>query len=158
MRGARAGEHGGLLFALLERLRIPILLAVLLGTLGAAVTDAGAATRSWSAPQTLTPSANASGRSQVSLAPNGDAISLWSIGYGVKGAVRVAGVRPLLTEAHEVVQAAIRPDGGAYGTVQTLSNPEAAAYAEGIATAADGEAIAVWQQDQAGESTVRRKI
>ncbi len=141
----------------MKRVQILALLAVVLsaGTLSASSADA--ATRAWSSPATLTAPANASGRTQVSLAEDGDAISLWTIGYGVKGAVRVGGVRPQLTEAHDVVQAAIRPDGGSYGAVQTLSNPEAGAYAEGIGTAADGEAVALWEQDQPGETNFGEK-
>lgn len=135
------------------RARKPILLIASLCAFGLQAPAAGAAERSWSSPAALSGHANAAGFPQVSLAEDGDAISIWNIGYGVEGAARAPGVRPLLSKAHEVVQTAIRPDGGSYGAAQTLSDTESNAYSAGIGTAADGEAIAVWTQDQEPETT-----
>lgn len=121
--------------------------------LGMPASAFGAEVRSWTAPFALAGPAGGAGAPQVGIDEQGESAAIWSIDYGAGAAVVRRAVAPQIVSSTDVVQVALRPAGGSYGAIQTLSDASASAYSASVGIAAGGEAIAVWTQDQAGEKT-----
>jgi hypothetical protein len=134
-----------------------LLFVLTLLALGLPASGVAASARSWSAPVELAGPAGSVGAPQISLDGSGESVAVWDVGYGVQAFARAPGTRPFVSKATDVVQAAVRPVGGSYGTAQTLSNPDADAYSASDGTDAEGEAIAVWTQAQTDEASFGEK-
>jgi len=119
---------------------------------------AGAAlgsSRSWSAPVNLSEAVREGQSPLVAIDAGGDSMAMWGISHGA-GLVR-RGARPALEVNPVLVQVAVRPDGGAWGAPQTLSNPSFGAGVGAIGTDAAGEAVALWTQRTENEATFGEK-
>jgi PKD domain len=79
----------------------------------------------------------------VAFDAEGDALAVWSIGakYGA-------------ASKESVIQASYRPAGGSWEAPVDLSEPGQLSYAPGLAMDAAGEALAVWERNNAGQWTI----
>jgi hypothetical protein len=84
---------------------------------------------SFGAPQDVSPPYGDASDSQLAVDAMGNAIAVWD----------------RLLAANHVVQAAVRPAGGSFGTPQDLSVPGGAAGRPQVAVDREGDAVAVWE-------------
>jgi hypothetical protein len=82
----------------------------------------------WLTPQTLSQPGQDASRQQVAFDQGGDAIAVWQ---------STGGPQPQ-------IMASARPAGGAFGAVQTLSDPSTSSTSPDVASDAQGNSIAVW--------------
>ena len=85
---------------------------------------------SFGTPQTLSASGAHAFEPRVAMAPGGTAVVVWYRAEGV----------------YNRIQAAVRPPGGSFGAVQTLSAPNQGAFDPQVALDANGGAVAVWRR------------
>lgn len=111
----------------------------LIGTLVVLGVLPGAATAAptWLAPAPISAAGEGAGGAQVAVAGDGSVLAAW--------------LRPVGASA--VVEARLRPPGGALGPVETLSGVGADQLA--LAMAADGTAVALWRRGGRVEAAVR---
>lgn len=84
----------------------------------------------WLMPQTISQPGQDASQQQVAFNQGGDAVAVWQ---------SAGGPQP-------VILASARPAGGAFGAIQTLSNPNAYSMSPVLASDAQGDSIAVWLQ------------
>lgn len=116
-------------------LRLPlrrVLIATLLCVTGAAAPAFAAPT--WLAPASLTGEPDDAGQSQVALDGNGDAFAVW--------------------ERDGLIEASVRPAGGAWGAAVPISTPATPATDPKIAVDAQGEATAIWRSGIVTSETI----
>jgi hypothetical protein len=89
-----------------------------------------AAGGAFGSPQTLSASGAHAFEPRVAMAPGGTAVVVWYRAEGI----------------YNRIQAAVRPPGGAFGPVQTLSGAGQGAFDPQVAMDANGGAVAVWRR------------
>jgi hypothetical protein len=115
--------------------------AVCMGTLVCA--SGASAAPTWLSPSNLSPAGSNADRPGVAVAPDGEAIAVWSYYNG----------------SNEIIQAAVRPaSGGAWQSPVTLSEAGRNASSPRMVVAPDGEAIVVWELFDGSHQIVQASV
>ena len=121
-----------------SRLHIGVSVAVLAGFVLALAAPAGAA-QAWLAPSDLSAPSHDAVKPQVSRDALGDTAVVWQRSDG----------------ANQVIEAAVRPAGGAWEAAQQLSSAGRDAYNPHVATGPKGDVVAVWRRDDGSNDIVQ---
>jgi hypothetical protein len=123
LRSANIAPTVGTVTRLVRRAGLLSLLACALLPSAPAVADPA-----WLAPQDLSASGQSAANPQVAFDSQGDAVAIWQRSDG----------------ANNIVQAATRPAGGAWGSAQDLSVAGQPATTPQVAVNSQGDAVATW--------------